>query len=175
MNRKQARRSTPKGRGGSSGGGHSRDITEEQHDEAVRVLRAEYYQGVRGIAAELAQRVKDGDIKSQDDWESAIHQAVDGSYWVIYTHANFQVLFLSDNHDAYSEDFGEPPISDGSINWAALAFAAMDRDVRQQINAEEIEPDWSRLEETRRLPPRRGPPPNDRRRGPRPGPHARRR
>lgn len=143
-------------RGGSSGGGHGRDITDKQHEDAVNVLRAEYYQGVRGIVQELAGRVKgkDRDIESQDDWESAIHQAVDGSYWVIYTHANFQVLMCSDHHDAYSEEYGQPAVEGDSINWAALAFAAMDRDVREQISAEGIEPDWSNLEEA---PPRRAP------------------
>jgi hypothetical protein len=150
------RRSAPKGRGGSSGGANPKNdgrITEEQHDEAMRVLRAEYYQSVRGIAATLAERVKDGEITDRDGFEQAIHESVDGSYWVIYTHANFQVLLCSDNHDAYSEEYGEPPVQGDSINWAALAFAAMERDVRQQIDAEGIEPDWDNLEEAR---PRRG-------------------
>jgi len=156
------RRSAPKGRGGSSGGANPKNdgrITEEQHDEAMRVLRAEYYQSVRGIAEELAERVKDGElfrgraIKDRDDWETAIHESVDSSHWVIYTHANFQVLLCSDNHDAYSEEYGEPPVQGDSINWGALAFAAMERDVRQQIDAEGVEPDWDNLEEAR---PRRG-------------------
>jgi hypothetical protein len=122
-------------------------ITEQQHDEAINTLRAEYYQGVRSIAEDLARAVKDGEIKNQDDWETRIHQEVDGSHWIIYAHANFQVLMCSDNHDAYVEDFGEPPISNNEINWAALAFQAMDHDVRQQLAAEGTEPDWSSLEE----------------------------
>ncbi len=143
-----------KGRGGISGRANpSNDgrITQEQHDEAMRVLRAEYYQGVRSIAQELARCAKDNEIRDQDGWEQAIHEEIDGSYWVIYTHANFQVLMCSDNHDAYSEEYGEPAVSGDSINWAALAFAAMERDVRQQIDAEGFEPDWSRLEERRPL------------------------
>ena len=144
------RRSTPKGRGGSSGRANPRNdgrITDEQHEEAMRVLRAEYYQGVRGIAEEIDQRVKNGEIKDQDGWHQAIHESVDGSYWVIYTHANFQVLMCSDNHDAYSEDFGEPPVQGDSINWAALAFAALERDVMQIVE----EPNWDEaLEEARR-------------------------
>jgi hypothetical protein len=127
-------------------------ITEQQHDDAMRVLRAEYYQDVRGIAEELVNRVKDGEITDQDGFEQAIHESVDGSYWVIYTHANFQVLMCSDNHDAYMEDFSSVPAEGDSLNWAALAFAAMERDVRQQIDAEGIEPDWSSLEEARRRP-----------------------
>ena len=131
-----------KGKSGSSGGGHPKEITEQQHDEAMNVLRAEYYQGVRSIAADIDNQK----FTSQDDYEQAIHEAVDDSYWVIYTHANFQVLLCSDNHDAYSEEYGEPPVSGSDINWAALAFAALDKDVRQTVS----EPSFDEVEETSR-------------------------
>lgn len=150
------RRSAPKGRGGQSGGGNPRNdgrITEEQHEDAMRVLRAEYYDGVRGIAESVAARVKEGQEESE-----VIHEVVDGSYWVIYTHANFQVLMCSDHHDAYSEEYGEPAVSGNDINWAALAYAAMARDVSEQVAAE-----GSNVDEARR--PRRGP---SQSRGPRP-------
>lgn len=148
------RRSAPKGRGGQSGGGNPRNdgrITEEQHEDAMRVLRAEYYDGVRGIAESVAARVKEGQEESE-----VIHEVVDGSHWVIYTHANFQVLMCSDHHDAYSEEYGEPAVSGNDINWAALAYAAMARDVSEQVGAE------SRVDEAPRR--RRGPPPRARRR-----------
>ena len=132
------RKTTPaKGKGGSSGGGNPRnkkEDTEAAHDDAMRVLRKEYYDGVRGLAQEVASRVKDG-----EDYSDVLHEVVDGSYWVIYTHANFQVLMCSDHHDAYSEDFGEPPVSGNDINWAALAYAAMARDVSEQVQAEGVE------------------------------------
>lgn len=127
-----------KGKGGSSGGGnpHNRDdsITEAQHEDAMRVLRKEYYDGVRGLAAQVAELVAEG-----ADENDALHEVVDGSYWVIYTHANFQVLMCTDHHDAYSEDFGEPPVSGDTINWAALAYAAMARDVSEQVAAGGVE------------------------------------
>ncbi len=141
-----------KGKGGSSGGGNPRNVeksSEEQHEDAMRVLRAEYYQGVRSIAQDLIERAKSGDL-NEDDLNDAISQDVDGSYWVIYTHANFQVLLCSDHHDAYTENFGEPPVSGNEINWAALAFATMERDVRDQLEAEGIE--FGTVEEA----PRRG-------------------
>lgn len=134
----QAKRKTPaKGKGGSSGGANPRNNkqdTEAQHDDAMRVLRAEYYAGVRGLAQEVASRVAEGQEESD-----VLHEVVDGSYWVIYTHANFQVLMCSDHHDAYSEDFGEPPVSGNDINWAALAYAAMARDVSEQVQAGGVE------------------------------------
>lgn len=128
------RRAPAKGKGGSSGGGNPRNSkqdSEAAHDEAMRVLRAEYYAGVRGLAEEVSNLVKNEGMDESD----ALHQTVDGSYWVIYTHANFQVLMCSDHHDAYSEDFGEPAVSGDTINWAALAYAAMARDVSEQVQA----------------------------------------
>jgi hypothetical protein len=158
MNAKRSR-SSSKGRGGSSGSANPRNdgrITDEQHEDAMRVLRAEYYQGVRGIAQDFARAVKDGEITDQDGMREWLHQTIDGSYWVIYTHANFQVLMCSDHHDAYSEEFGEAPVQDEDINWAALAFAALGRDVNDQISAEGLEPDWSALEEAPRRRPHEG-------------------
>lgn len=153
--------SKSKGRGGSSGGANPRNdgrITEAQHDEAMRVLRAEYYQSVRNITEDLARAIKDGEITDQDSMETWIHQTIDGSYWVIYTHANFQVLMCSDNDDAHGENYGEPPVDGDSINWAALAFAAMEADVRQQIDAEGITvPEEGGLEERRHRTPPPGP------------------
>ena len=149
---------TRKGRGGSSGRANPRNdgrITEEQHDDAMRVLRAEYYQGVRGIAQELADRIKDGEITTQDGLKQALQESIDGSYWVIYTHANFQVILCTDHHDEYMEQTGEAPVSDNTINWAALAYYAMMRDVQDQMSAEGVEINED-LEEARRRP-RRGP------------------
>jgi len=160
MSRMQAKRGGPsKGRGGSSGGGRGDGrITEAQHDEAIRILRAEYYQSVRAAAQDFGRAVKDGEITDQESMSEWVHQTVDGSYWVIYTHANFQVLLCSDNQDAYSEQFGEPPVEGNSIKWAALAFAAMEQDLLQQISAEGLEPDWNNMEEA----PRRRPMPGRR-------------
>lgn len=136
------KRSAPKGlKRGESGGANPRSagrISEQQHDEAMRVLRAEYYQAVRDIVKEADRAIKDGEITNDEELNDWVHQTVDGSYWVIYTHANFQLLLVTDNHDAYSEDFGEAPVRDGNINWAALAYAAMERDVREQMDAEDI-------------------------------------
>lgn len=135
------RRTNKPTRRGSSGGANPKNdgrITDEMHEDAMRILRAEYYQAVRGIAHEIRDRIKDGEITDEDGLQQAVHETVDGSYWVIYTHANFQVLLVSDHHNAYSEDFGEPPVENGDINWAALAYATLRRDVTDQMSAEGI-------------------------------------
>jgi hypothetical protein len=173
--RRQAKRSD-KGlrRGGSGGANPSNDgrITDTQHEDAMRVLRAEYYQSVRGIADEMRDAIKSGEITSDEELHDRVHQTIDGSYWVIYTHANFQVLMCSDHHDAYSEDFGEPPLSGSDINWAALAFAALQRDVDDQMQAEDISVDnvreARRSRETSRETSHLALPPTARRRAPAP-------
>ena len=142
-----ARKNRPARKQGSS----QRAITEEQHDDAMRVLRAEYYQGVRGISQELADRVASGEITERDGLEQALSESIDSSYWVIYTHANFQVLLCTDHHDEYSEQYGEAPLTNGKdINWAALAYAAIDRDVRDQMDAEGVGADLEESRHTRR-------------------------
>lgn len=156
--RMQAKRSVPKGSGGQSGFGNPRNRTdretsEQQHDDAMRALDREYRQAVLGLAQEVDRLVKDEGMDEGD----ALHQVVDGSYWVIYTHANFQVLMCTENHDAYTEDFGDVPMQGQDVNWAALAYAAMARDVSERLGARDLE------EAPRRSPPRVGRPPIRRR------------
>lgn len=124
------KRSAPKGRGGRNDG----RITEEQHEEAMRTLRAEYHQGVKSLVDHVASRLSEGG----QDVSDIVHEVVDGSYWVIYTHANFQVLMCSDNHDAYTDSYGDPAIQGTAINWAALAFAAVEQDINERMQAEGV-------------------------------------
>ena len=116
-----------------------REISEQQHEEAVRVLRAEYYQSVRALVDEGMNEIREGRVTSAEELNEWLEQSIDGSYWVIYTHANMQVIFVSDNDDAYMEDFGEAPVEGGNINWAALAYAAMRRDVFDLVGAYDAE------------------------------------
>lgn len=132
--RRTTKPNKPQGGGSSGFANPNREkSSEELHEDAMRVLNREYWEGVRGLAKEVAERVKD----EGGDRSDILHEVVDGSYWVIYTHANFQVLMCSSYHDAYTEDFGEIP-GDGrdGINWAALAYAALARDVSEQVDAE---------------------------------------
>ncbi len=119
------------------------------------MLRAEYYQGVRGTVEDLARAIKDKEVTDEDGPERVDPSDSGRLVLVIYTHANFQVLMCSDHHDAYSENFGEPPVSGSDINWAALAFAAMEQDVRDQMSAQDVwiepeEEDPNNMDERRR-------------------------
>lgn len=117
----------------------ARNDDEREHDEAVRVLRAEYYQDVRDMVGNAMEEIRAGNITDREGFDEHINQSVDDSYWVIYTHANKQVIFVSDNDDAYVDEFGEAPVEGGDINWAAMAFAAMQRDVYDAVDDDEVD------------------------------------
>jgi len=119
-------------------------LTEAQEitvSQANDVLRREYYDAVREIAAEAEEMVKKGEIEDEDGLTEWVEQSVDGSQWIIYTRRNFQVLQYSDNDSAYVEQLGEVPVTDATdINWAALAYMAMLTDVREHLT------DWDDME-----------------------------
>ncbi len=74
-------------------------ITDEQEQDAMRVLRASYWESVRDIAQDIAQDI---DL-SADDVSDRVAESVDGSQWVIYTWRARLVRSLSDYGDAYEE------------------------------------------------------------------------
>ena len=49
---------------------------------ADSILTMDYYNDVRGVARDLAQRMKDGEI---EDFSDALHETVDGTLRVTYT------------------------------------------------------------------------------------------
>lgn len=89
------------------------------------------------------------DLVREDD--QPLHDAVDGNWWVIYTHANLKVLLYSSNDSAYVDEFGaDGLVKDGNINYSAMAYMAMLADVHEDVesaldeyenNYEEPDPD----------------------------------
>jgi hypothetical protein len=105
-------------------------------DEAHRIIRSDYYDDVRSVADDLAEQWKSGEIGSRDDFLERLSEAVDGTQRVIYTGQAMDGLRASDNSGAYIEDFGaEGAIENGDIAWSRLMFAAMERDVTEQLEA----------------------------------------
>lgn len=110
----------------------------ERVDSAERELRREYQLEIDAIAERIAIDLRSGE---SDDAADAIHEAVDGHSWVIYTHSNFKVLLNSSNHDACTDEMGEAPQDNGgALNWAALALYAMSADVRERLSNLDTEP-----------------------------------
>ena len=88
--------------------------------ERLRDSEYEYWQTVEIIAKEALD---------EDDPDDFIHEAVDGNYWVIYTHANLKVLQYTRN-DSAADD------ADLSGGWfkalPAIAYYCMQADVMEK-------------------------------------------
>lgn len=109
-------------------------MPEITHDDAFRALRAEYYTAVKSYAEDLKDRITRKEIKNHDELIQAVEEDVDGSEWVIYTRKAQQVLFVSDNEDAYVDELGtDGVVKDGAINWNALAYMAMRTDLQETL------------------------------------------
>tara|TARA_Y100000310_G_scaffold342139_1_gene443951 strand:+ start:2474 stop:2803 length:330 start_codon:yes stop_codon:yes gene_type:complete len=90
----------------------------------------EYWETVKGIAEEaMAEHPDDEDTQNEYAWES-----VDGSYWIIYYHANEVVLDASSNEPDGDE---VRSMSDPSADWRQMrmiaAFQAMSQDVTEAL------------------------------------------
>ena len=75
-----------------------------------------------GTADEIRERFND-----------RLHENVDGSYWVIYTHAALQAVLASDRWEAIWEEDMEESLntSDGSSLFTSMAYFAVSADVRE--------------------------------------------
>lgn len=108
----------------------SDEITTEQ---AERVLRQEYWEAVRQIARDSIHEARE----SGRDVSDVVHEAVDSSYWVIYTHANLQVLRFTENDEAAADIGGlDEILRDRGVSglYQILAFYALRADVEEQIS-----------------------------------------
>ena len=107
-------------------------ITDDQEIDALRVLRASYWESVRDIAEDIAG---EPDLTA-DDVSDRVAESVDGSQWIIYTWRARLVRSLSDHGDAYEEyGFGfmrDADDLDDSITRAA--YLAMHDDVREVLD-----------------------------------------
>lgn len=61
-----------------------------------------YWTAVESTAADVAQRVKDG-----EDFSDALHEEIDGSWWITYCHAARAVMAHTSNDDAAFEEMGD--------------------------------------------------------------------
>jgi hypothetical protein len=116
-------------------------ITDEQEQDAMRVLGSSYWESVRDIAQDIAAdhfaNTYANDDDHSDDLNDRIAESVDGSQWVIYTWRALLVRSLSDHADAYEEYgmFGNHTERDDldSIITRAACLAMLD-DVREVLD-----------------------------------------
>jgi hypothetical protein len=93
---------------------------------------AAYRAAVESHGQSIQERVKDG-----DDEGDALHEEVDGSYWVIYTHAAIALLGHSRNDDAGFDEQGDDFLSgctSMSEVYTRAAFYALRADVQEWLN-----------------------------------------
>lgn len=100
---------------------------------STEMTREEYLREVANIAESMVgEAADDGD--DRDELYDRLHETIDGHQWVIYTAYNFDVLRHSDNDGAYVENFGaDGLVTDGCLNTAALAYAALEADVSESL------------------------------------------
>lgn len=95
---------------------------------------AEYFATVTAIADDLIDLCRQGDIR---DLPGAIHEAVDGNHYVIYTHANFEVRAASDSWGACEDEIGWDELVSSASSFDQLAsvyaYHAMVADVRDEL------------------------------------------
>tara|TARA_R110000824_G_scaffold49501_1_gene139018 strand:- start:756 stop:1091 length:336 start_codon:yes stop_codon:yes gene_type:complete len=93
--------------------------------------RLEYWAEISEIAAYVTEEARD----EERDIHEVLHEQVDSHQFVIYTAQAQEVLAISDNDGAYVDNYGAEGVTKGgSLNWSALAYAAMEADVMAHDN-----------------------------------------
>jgi hypothetical protein len=104
-------------------------------DDGISALRAEYYSSVRSTAKDIHDDYRKGMFRDRDGLLTRIHEECDGDQWVIYTFRAQIVALVSDNSGAFADQGLDGIMRDGEINWSAIAYCAMERDVIEALGA----------------------------------------
>lgn len=120
---------------------------EQTVNDAVNVIRRDYYGEVQGIATDAIDHLRaaynDDGQRGEELRENLLewmHQTIDGTQRVIYTFRAQLGLLVSDNAGAYIEGCGSEGATMGDdLNWSALMFSALERDVYEQLDAEGLD------------------------------------
>ncbi len=93
------------------------------------------------VVDELRDRVRDGEAgETLREWLiEHLHEVCDSDGWVIYT-AKAQFIVCNRGTSAYTDSFGEQGLTrDGDINWSAIAYAALERDIHEELDRRGID------------------------------------
>lgn len=113
---------------------------DEELDHARRVIEEDYVKTRDRIAGEVAHEWRSGEFQgSRDAVMESIEQSCDAA--CTYTVTAQLYLTASRNEDAYVEEFGEIPVSDGDIPWSLLAAWALRADVLDALKRDGIDVD----------------------------------
>ncbi len=105
-------------------------------DEANHVLERDYMEDVDNVAQGALRAIKDEEINNAEELHDWLHQTLDGTQRVTYTRQAQLGLVFSRNDDAYVDNYGADGVADadGNVNWSALMYAAMERDVHEALD-----------------------------------------
>ena len=130
-------------------------VKPEMGDDAF--TRTEYLASIDGDAKSLLEEViaeKEGEIEDPDDLREALEERLaetcDGHSWAIYTYKAQKVLAFSHNDDYAIVNIGiESAVSEGGINWSALAAGALYADMGERlwVRFEEWTEEWQEITE----------------------------
>lgn len=99
----------------------------------MEITAYEYRRDVETMALDLVEEHGHDD----DAMDDAVHEAIDGSHWVIYTYRARKVLEFSDNDEAGPDCCGWEDFAHGATGWADLytkgAYYAMRADLSEKI------------------------------------------
>lgn len=111
----------------------------EEREEALSVLRRDYWSDVRGVIA----AAREESFESLEELGEWLSETVDGHQRVIYTGLAIETLLFSDNEDSYVDVYGaELPTLDGeALNWSAIAYFAFEADIVEH-------PEWHDIVES---------------------------
>lgn len=105
---------------------------EDAVTEAKRVIRADYYQDVAGIAQNVADAFEKGRFKTRDEFDQYLNESVKESQRVLYPGQAMLGLLASDNDDAAFDEGLEVDCSEG-IDYSILMEHAMVADVIESL------------------------------------------
>jgi hypothetical protein len=140
-----------------AGDGTTGDVVQ---DVADRLTRRAYFGMIQTTATEIddeaRKRLRNGDTADDvREWEDErINEEADGSWWTIYTHANFRALFASDNWAAAQEEGLTDGVGDDASKlFAVMTYCAIAADLREYVTdvdelAETIEAEKEASEST---------------------------
>lgn len=104
-------------------------------DEALGMIRNEYRSDLESLAQDIKSALAD-EIADREGLLERIHETIDANQWIIYTRRAEILLLVTENADAYEEHFGT---SDGPVKVEARAFCAMERDLYDALEAEDVD------------------------------------
>ncbi len=101
--------------------------------DALAVLKRDYYADVASCAADYAKEIDEGKFSDRDEFIEAIDEYVDGAARVIYTHQAMLGVMSSDNDEAIFDEGMEVEF-DGSIPWSQIMYFAYRRDILEELD-----------------------------------------